>query len=53
MYYEDAIDCWTFAPDDVESIVSVDNFVANEVKEIEFKVMWLTDKEVDETPEGE
>lgn len=45
-YYEDAEDCWTPAPDDVNCIVSLDSFMSSGDRiEIEFKRIDMTDEE--------
>lgn len=52
MYYEEAIDAWTFAPDKVDGqlIVTEDQLEDGEDMEVRFKRVDLTDKEFDEIP---
>ena len=50
-YYEEAIDAWAPAPKDLESILDLGYIDDNEIIEIQFKRIDMTDKEMDELPE--
>lgn len=52
MYWEDAEDCWTLAPDLVESIIDVDQFPhdGDEIS-ISFRRMDLSEDEIDAMPQ--
>lgn len=47
MYYEEAIDAWTFAPEKVENLLDLD---IGDSAEIQFKMAEFTDKEIAEMP---
>lgn len=52
MYYEEAIDAWTFAPKAVENLIDVDNQLeVGEEMELRFKRVEMTDEEYDALPE--
>ena len=51
-YYEEAENCWTPAPNDIESIVSLESFMGHDDRiEIEFKRLDMTDDEFYSLPE--
>lgn len=52
MYYEEAIDAWTPAPDDLASIISMEMFLRDgDIIEISFKQHDMTDEEFYSLPE--
>lgn len=51
-YYEEAVNAWVPAPEKIEHILGVDNFGGDETIEIEFKVVNLTDEELDNLPDA-
>ena len=50
-YFEDSIDAWVPAPDEVEMIISAGSLCENETESIKFKRVDLTDEEYDQIPE--
>ena len=52
-YYEDAVDAWIPAPDDIESIISVEDQLCEhgDTIEIQFKRYDMTDSQIDNLPE--
>lgn len=50
-YYEEALDAWIPAPENVNSLMPIENLDGGEEREIRFKRLDLTDKELDELPE--
>ena len=51
LYYEDAIDAWTFAPDETENLLDVDSLIEGEEVSIRFVRKDMTDAEVAALPE--
>ena len=50
-YYEEAVNAWIPCPDEIESIVSIDEFEHEEDdKEVIFKVFWMTKEEFNNLP---
>jgi hypothetical protein len=51
-YYEDAVDAWIPAPEQIEDILDIDSFSFDEeVIKIRFKRFDMTDHELDNLPE--
>ena len=48
LYYEEAINAWTFAPDRVKNLVDLEE---GDDMEIQFKCKKFTDAEIDAVPE--
>ena len=53
-YYEEGVNAWIPAPDDLSGIIDVDNFGASgEVQEIQFKRVDMTQWQFDNLPDAE
>lgn len=51
-YYEEGVDSWCPVPENIESIIGVENFCEDkEVIEIKFRRFDMTDEEFDNLPE--
>ena len=50
-YYEDAYDCWSPWPGDVDCVIDTDSLDDGETQEVEFKRVDMTDLEFDSIPE--
>ncbi len=50
-YYEEAVGAWVPAPEKLDGIVSIDNFMDEEEEtEIKFRIFIMTDKEMEDLP---